>query len=476
MRVFVFYAVWGEKYIERFLSYALPTQMSPENLFALPKGSVIKIATRESDVDRFNQSPVIVECRKTIDVEIVAFSDLMFERENADKYSILLHLQNYALGLSANFDAIIFGYADALWAEGSYKNALKRLDEGYDLVMCVGFNVIEQAVIDLIDREYAGRAITQRDIAPRRFAKIIYNNLHVVAQSRFWDHPYINNYPSFLLWNVEGKGIVARAFHLHPVIIRVRHDDSGFFSPFTVTLDEELVPRLIRMGAVPYISLCSDEMSVCGLLGEVVESHLYFYPLRPPNIYDVVIFAERSASLHHREFFQSPIRLVCDDSGDEDWYRAEREAERVCSEVTRRLFLADQMVKHETPLAFAARRERATRFANTGRNPFVLTKSYIKNARTPHLEEILKHYFDSRGAKLFSFFNMAPRWPRFRQILRRTKGKLLRRHRSDARVSEPQQEPAEEKRPLNLNYILTYINFSGILLVAYELVLRRRRL
>jgi len=469
MRILAFYSVWGAEYIDRFLNYALPTQLTQGNLFALPSGSAVKIATRESDVDRFLNSEAITLCKTMLDVEIIAFPDSTFQKKGDDKYGIIQRLQNHALTISRDFDAIIFGYADALWSEGSYRNALSRLAAGYDVILCVGLNVIEGQVIDHIDKRFSALPISERAIAPRDFAGMVYDNLHITARSHFWDHQYMNSYPSFVLWDVKGRGILVRAFHLHPVIIRVQHGDPLFFSPFDVTLDEALVPRLIQRGAVPYISNSSDEMFVCGLVGNVFEEHLYHYPLRPPNIADVVVFGERSASLHHRHFFEEPIRVVFSGDDDEAWQAAEKHADRVCAAVVRRLYLPDDVIKWETPIAYAARAERRTRVVRPHRSAQILTWRYIKTADPSYLKTVALYYFDRKGATVMAALGIGRLWPSLRRRLRAALRLAWRTKRST--TFGTMEDGATRRKIQMLEFVMINTNLWQMIMVTFHLAI-----
>lgn len=468
MKTLVHYAVWGKVYINRFVNYALPTQITPGNLGALSKGSVIRITTRQSDVNLVAKSKAVIFARTLIDVDIVGIPDSFFERPTGDKYSIILELQNDILKNSRDFEAIIFGYGDALWSEGTYKSAISRLASGYDLVLCVGFNVVEKDFIKLLEKKFGTRPINKRAIAPRAFAEMVVNNLHIMSASRLWDRPHMNNYPSFLLWSVKDKGILARAFHLHPVAIRVKHSDASFFRPFNVTIDEDLVPRLIQEGAVPYISDCSDEMFVCGLAGEVTESHLWHYPLRPPNVSDVVVFAERSASLHQHMFFDERLRIIyAGDVQDEDWQSAERKSDRVCSAVTRRLFLPDDVLRWETPRAYEARKDRRARVSMPRAPKLSLTLADIKSADTQLLKVIAIHYLDRKGASFFGVLGIGGYWPIFRRRARRTFQMMLRK-KPDELVLDGQAAS------LAVNFTLPDANLWQVVLVSMELMQRSR--
>lgn len=348
-------AVWGAEYVDRFLNYSLCTQLSDGNLGCAAPGSLFLLITDAEGQKRIERSPIYAALKGIIDVECVDFESVVLH--SADKYSMLTACQNLALARSIGFDTIFFGYGDALWADGSYRAALKRISEGYDAVFAFGYPVLDgefKAVVSRARRSISESAVT---IAPREFAQNVYRYLHPMARANNWESEWMTHCPSYVMWDVPDQGLLFHSFHLHPVAVRVRHNDPDFFAPFCTTLDEEFVAHLYRTNPRVYVCTNSDELTVCSLAEKT--DHAYrMEPRRPVNLGDLATFAEGHAGLLHREFFQHPIRLLINDIDEVKWVGAELSAAKVLRDIQARLSVPDSVLALEHPAAFSARERR----------------------------------------------------------------------------------------------------------------------
>lgn len=351
-------AVWGRAYIDRFLRYSLRTQLSKGNLRSFDPNSLYLLITDAADIGYVTSSEAFRFLSNVVTTECVARETIPGSR-SGDKYAKLTACQNYALQRSIDFDAIFFGYADALWTDGSYRTAAHRIAEGYDAVFSFGYNVIDHrftAAINDLEKTPQSLAI---DFAPRVFARAVYENLHPIVHSNNWRNEYMGSCPSYVLWDVPGNGILLRGFHCHPVALRVRHDIADFFEPFQSTLDEGFVTRLYRTYPRIYVCPTSDEIGVCSLLDDDGTSFQRISPRRR-SVGALAEFAEAHAGLLHRELFRHPIRLIIDDVCEDRWREAEKEAADLADAIAQRLAIPDRVLALEAPHAFQARLRRQT--------------------------------------------------------------------------------------------------------------------
>lgn len=348
-------AVWGSEYVDRFLNYSLCTQLSNGNLGSAHPGSLFLLITDTQSQKRIKSSPIYVALTKLIDVECVDFESIV--THSAHKYSMLSACQNYALARSIDFDAIFFGYGDALWADGSYCAALNRIAEGYDAVFAFGYPVLDGEFKAVVSRARPSISESAVTIAPREFAKNVYRYLHPMARANNWESEWMTHCPSYVTWDIPDQGLLFHSFHLHPVVIRVRHNDPAFFVPFCTTLDEEFVAHLYRTSPRIYVCTNSDELAVCSL-AEKTDHSYRMEPRRPVNLGDLATFAEGHAGLLHRELFQHPIRLLINDIEEGKWVGAELSAAKVLRDIQARLSVPDSVLALECPAAYSARARR----------------------------------------------------------------------------------------------------------------------
>src|SRR6266540_5692318 len=80
--------VWGEQYVETFLSIVAPNNLSPGNLPALQSRdrSVYKIYTAPGDAERIRTSAAYARLSECMRTEVIAFEDIDFTQ---NKYAAM---------------------------------------------------------------------------------------------------------------------------------------------------------------------------------------------------------------------------------------------------------------------------------------------------------------------------------------------------------------------------------------------------
>jgi hypothetical protein len=186
---------------------------------------------------------------------------------------------------------------------------------------------------------------------------MVFTGLHPMAQANLISSGSISEAPTYLFWPVEGQGLLMRAFHIHPVVFRVRRDSLDFLMPFRATLDEEFVARITRYRGRIYVSPTSDEIAVCGMMEIGDRSHI-FEPQRALTTTEVAIMAEAFAGVTHRQLATYSVRLQYADGDPETWQQAEAAAEKFIQNVLQQLNTPDSVLALESPHAHQARRQR----------------------------------------------------------------------------------------------------------------------
>jgi len=352
-------AVWGRAYVDRFLNYSLRTQLSEGNLGAFGPDSLYLLFTDAADVDYVTSSEAYKALSRIMQTECLPRERITKPR-HGDKYAKLTACQNHALWKSGNFDAIFFGYGDALWADGSYRAAARRLQEGYDAVFGFGYPVNSNRFVSAAKVFDEGGTAQAVSIAPRAFSQHVCAHLHPMAHANNWNNKHMGPCSSYVMWDVPGEGYLLRSFHLHPIAVRVLPDNSEFFAPFRSTLDEEFVARLYRFHPRVYVCTSSDELGVCSLAEDSHDTGTGPYELRPPSVGILAEFAEGYAGLMHRELFRHSIRLTTGEVHEERWRAAEEQAAAIEKEIERRLAAPDGILALEHPAAYQARMRRQT--------------------------------------------------------------------------------------------------------------------
>jgi hypothetical protein len=346
--------IWGARYIDNFVRVTLPTHMAPGNLGQLPDIDFCKyvIFTCLEDVDYILSTPQIQALQRLMPVEVVPVN---FPK--GDKYQLLGSLQNAAFCKAhlEGFDAVFPLYADALFADGTFANAVKRIGEGYLAVVAPGPQALAEPVREaLLTPELYLTESGAIAVPPRKLVDLVFTHLHPFHAPAFWDADRFTSIPSMVFWNVPGQGVLVHGFHLHPVAIATQ-PISTFISPFHGTLDEHFLPRMLSCADKVYVAVDSDEIFVCSIdslgerAGEAADAR------NKASVAHLANWAERHTFMLHRDFFGYPIRLRCADGDESAWADCERQAERIVERTLYRLSVADSTLKYEDRNAYESR-------------------------------------------------------------------------------------------------------------------------
>ena len=110
--------VWGRAYIELFLDVAVPNQLTPGNLGALPPGSRYRVLTTAEDLELLEASAALKQANDVIPVDLVVAPEL--SRVSDDQFVRLTAGHSRALRDAADSGAaLIFLAPDHFMSEGT---------------------------------------------------------------------------------------------------------------------------------------------------------------------------------------------------------------------------------------------------------------------------------------------------------------------------------------------------------------------
>lgn len=252
-------AAWGEHYRAILADCSLPSLLSPRNLPALAAQHHVtfQIVTSRKDVralwahDNVARLQNVVEALDLVLLEDHGVRDLPGARGH-DKYAVMTKAQNIAIASAMPFDAVVFNYADFVWADGSLVNAVKLL--GNTAAAVLGFCLP-------IDETTGREALAHAGyLAPRGLAALALDHLHAEARYRFWDAPEFTRMPSYLLFPAD-DGITIKAYHQTALVVRPEALTGGIAKG---TLDGDFTAELARRGHIVHAD-DSDRVMVVSL-------------------------------------------------------------------------------------------------------------------------------------------------------------------------------------------------------------------
>lgn len=213
--------VWGREYLDFFLERCIPNQLGEGMLEALPSGSRYRVMTRQLHVDELRSHPAILAVEAVIPVDIVAIAALESpettagEKPRDTRYERMTacHIQAIADALASNA-ALIFLAPDIVMSAGTLAAVVAQHRAGHRAVVCTGLRLNKEEFLSAYDASGAGATVS-----PRELVRAALPHLHEHARSLFLGSPTFSTFPVAVYWNVGAAGLLARCFHLHPLMI-----------------------------------------------------------------------------------------------------------------------------------------------------------------------------------------------------------------------------------------------------------------
>jgi hypothetical protein len=233
--------------------------------------------------------------------------------------------------------------------------------------MIPGIRTLKQRVAWALDERF--RTDEAIRVSPRDLMAIALENLHPLAASSWWDEGESDLVPANLYWRVGTEGIVARCFHLHPILVHPQRKDAVFFG----TVDDDFVPAACPDGRSDCVIADSDRLLAIELSDP---GRAFLTGFRKGSVDDVVEWAEQFTNSRHRKLFEHTVRMHRGIERPDLWEEAERRADSVVrmiqSRMSRsnwRLLLRNQSVLLRRMVRYSL--DRGLAEANPGLDPSV---------------------------------------------------------------------------------------------------------
>lgn len=322
MNLHVVTPLWGDSYIDAFLSAILPNHFSEGNLSALPVDARYRIFTTPEDYNRLR--------RAIPAAEVVAI------KTEGTKYDRMIHSHRVAIEAAKHEQAaLIFLAPDHVLSTHAITRLLALRPAGYRAV------VSPTPEIRLSFERMLEVLQTQSAFTPRELVRVARTCLHSWSEEHFLDLPRFSKYPSSVYWRV-GEGILSRHFHLYPLLV----DPVRWARP-KGTIDGDYVAHAVPDRTKIHVVWDSDELVVFDLAADALCA-------RGRRSWSRTWRAARIAAqcdAHQITYWQQSMYLHADDRGPE-WNVVEQETERFAQRVLRRRAVA----RHLFPLMNRIRR------------------------------------------------------------------------------------------------------------------------
>ena len=226
-----FYAmpVWGDAYVEKLCSVALPSLLAPRNIPSMPNNatSSFVIATTPADEKTIRASAIFKLLERYIRVEIRYLPD--DPEGSADKHWMQTAGYRMVVEQALGRGCAIFLGPDGIFTDGLTRCLFDHVIAGKQVVFGFGPRVVEESILpDLIEQGCltAGQPLA---ISPRQGAKLLMQHLHHDARVQRWTSPHFPTTPAMIVWDMP-DGMLVRTFAQHPYAVDYR-DLAGWKHP-----------------------------------------------------------------------------------------------------------------------------------------------------------------------------------------------------------------------------------------------------
>ncbi len=233
MTFHLFNAIWGDKYTDLFLNVSLPTQLSTGNLPAfneMGKSAIYKIYTTEKDADTIRKSPVFAELLSVIPVQVIRIKEVdlrddKYGEHSDSKYGGMVYCHRQAtIDCIKDNGKLVSLISDAVYPHQFFTKLINIESTGKLAIMIFSYRVLKENFVTAITKEFYANNLSVA-IPSRDLVKFSLDHLHPYSQALFWDATDYNTWPSHIYWNIKERGLLARCFNLHPIMLNLRGKD-----------------------------------------------------------------------------------------------------------------------------------------------------------------------------------------------------------------------------------------------------------
>ncbi len=310
-------ALWGNRFVDRFLRTTLPTILAPGNLPALAEGKRVEflLFTERSDLALLETTDLFRRLARLVKVESIFIDEVGGD----GKYGRLSAVHKIGMDGAGDGDTgLIFLTPDAIWADGTLARIRVLAEQGFRAVVIDGPRAVRSGFFGgLAEFTHADGSIV---ISPRALIKSLLAHIHPFEASAHWHGAFAHDVPYQLHWTVPGEGILTRAFCKFPLYLRF----DGPIAEFRGAIDHGLVDAAGFDEADIYHSIDSDEMAVVSVDDLGFSSANFKHTDKRDRILRAAKWALTDATTQNLKSILYPARRHWTEPTEARWRRVER--------------------------------------------------------------------------------------------------------------------------------------------------------
>jgi hypothetical protein len=286
--------VWGEDYVNTFLSYSLPMQLLSENLGAFnPAGAVYHLYTRNEDFLRMKQNPVFSQLQQQISFR---FHPIELGAHPVDKYALMNRCHRDALQLANGESCPLIAFGpDTIFLNGAFKTVRTLAEKGMHAILVSSLRLN----LDTLDPIFKKTDLSL--LSQNQWIDLALGHLHPMTLSSFWGSTKINEWISQICWQPNANSLLVRGFHLHPLLIWP--EKSNVFPK--ISLDDSFLKEACPDSKKWHVIQTSDEM----VSFELSRTHAHQFNIRSMSENDLAYWIWRFTGENHRKYVQTAYVL-----------------------------------------------------------------------------------------------------------------------------------------------------------------------
>jgi len=306
--------VWGQRFVDKFMDYCLPSLLAPGNIPALARKRKVvhSIVTTEADRDRIVAHPAFARLRKLARVVFTCFPPEFLERREQSGYNFyhfygLLDHQSVFMARALKADLYLLPI-DCVYSRDCLGNFSSYLERDSDCCSVGSIEAIESELRAWLDVETKRRA-NVLDLPSRELVQAASERPDRYFRSLTMrpDNTEFCAHPRELVWPLV-DGLAIHSIFMHPLAVSARLLSRPFHAQHE-NVDFALLPRLLQGdGRLKVIEDASEAM--LGHFGAPVTRDEY---LAGGFSIKNFIEAHRYDYAVHRRFFASRQFFPCRD-------------------------------------------------------------------------------------------------------------------------------------------------------------------
>ena len=338
MKSLFIFGVWGDDYIAKFLSYCLKSTIEAIKNIDNPNNPTIWIYTNTKDFPKFGDLEVYRNIGNGIDIQLKVLPLI----NSKSKYVQLAKVHSEAIYVLDQFDCIFLGYADAIFSKNSYKFAIDKIRNGFDVVYALGVPVDEN--IFLHNTKSLGFE-SAAGISEGLMQQLVLKSLGRPIISTEVSNPS-SIIRSVCSWKSNCGSILFRSHHLHPVAISTRRKDIALNIQHEACLDVEFNEKIGVLNPCVYVVKSGFEITVLSLQPDDASINYYDENLSLKMPHQYATFQKEQAGFFHRYLFQFPAIYFSENSKIDEILEIEQKS-KLFVELVNLLFLANYEERHK---------------------------------------------------------------------------------------------------------------------------------